>query len=114
MTDWKGAWVYQKVASSAGENIATAFFIAGVIWLLSKIWLGAAKVLFWIALIIKVLGIIHFAFTTILGIVAVFALLTGRQSLKWPLSAFYVRLVEQVLTLTALWLAAMAVGYWPL
>ena len=116
MIDWnrRGAWVYEKVASDVVNNSVAAFFIAGIIWLFSKAWLAAAKVLFWIALTIQALSIIHFAFTAIVGIIAVIALLSSHKSLKWALAGFCARLVGQVLALTALWLAAMAVGYWPL
>jgi hypothetical protein len=102
--------VYEKVAADAGRNITFAFIGAGVIWLLSTVWLDGAKILFWIALAVMALSILHFLFTSITG---VFVLLTSRQTSKRFLAANAARLVEEVLCLVALWLAARAVGYWP-
>ena len=102
--------VYEKVAADAGHNITFAFIGAGAIWLLSMVWLGGAKMLFWIALAVMALSILHFLFTSITG---VFVLLSNRQASKWLLAANAARLVEEVLCLVALWLAARAVGYWP-
>jgi hypothetical protein len=103
--------VYDKVATDAGRNIIFAFAGTGVIWLLSRVWLDGARIAFWIALGVMALSIFHFLFTTVAGFLV---LLSGRQTSRWVWAANAARLLEEVCCLVALWLAARAVGYWPL
>jgi hypothetical protein len=116
-TDEKtGFAFYEKVATDAGGNIAFAFIGLGIIWLFSRVWLGAAKVLFWAAAALTAFGLAHFLIVTAAGAIAwagkrSFPLPTGQPSWKWLWGATAARLVEQVLCLTALWLAARVVGY---
>ena len=99
-----------------GNNIAFAFIGSGIIWVCSRVWLGAAKVLFWSAAALMALSVAHFLFVAAAGAIA-WALKRGaplggdQPSWKWLWGATAARLVEQVLCLTALWLAARAVGY---
>jgi hypothetical protein len=109
---------YEKVATDAGRNAAFAFIGLGVIWLLSRLWLGGAKVLFWADATIVALGVAHFMFVTAAGAIAwagkrSFPLRADQPSWKWLWAGTAARLVEQVLCLTALWLAARVVGYLP-
>ena len=107
---------YERVATDAGGNIAFAFIGLGVIWLLNRFWLGAARVLFWTAAVVVVLGVAHFLFVTAAGALAwagkrSFPLPADQPGWKWLWAGTAARLVEQVLCLTALWLAARVVGY---
>ena len=114
--DERTGWAfYEKVATDAGGNIAFAFIGLGVIWVFSRVWLGAAKVLFSGAAAVMALSIAHFPFVSAMGAIAwagKFPPLSADQpSWKWLWAGTAARLVEQVLCLTALWLAARAVGY---
>jgi hypothetical protein len=107
---------YEKVATDAGRNAAFAFIGLGIIWLFSRFWLGAAKVLFWIDAAMVALGAAHFLFVTAMGALAwamkrVAPLPANQPSWKWLWAGTAARLVEQVLLLTALWLAARVLGY---
>jgi hypothetical protein len=109
---------YEKVETDAGGNIAFAFIGLGVIWLFSRFWLGAAKVLFWGAAAVMALSVAHFLFVSAMGTIAWAAksfapLAADLPSWRWLWVATAVRLLEQVLCLTALWLAARVVGYLP-
>jgi hypothetical protein len=104
-----GYAVYEKVARDAGGNIAFAFIGLGIIWLLAKFWLGAAKVLFWVAAAMMVLSVVHFLVVVTAGAAA--SMKAGPARDKWLWASAGARLVEQILSLTALWLAARAVGY---
>jgi hypothetical protein len=111
MTDEKtGYAVYEKVATDAGGNVAFAFIGLGIIWLLSKFWPGVAKVLFWIAAAIMLLGVAHFLFVVAAGAVASIPKHSPTRD-KWLWASTGARLLEQILSLTALWLAARTVGY---
>lgn len=107
---------YEKVAADAGRNTAFAFLGLGVIWLFSRFWLGGAKVLFWGDAAFVALGAAHFLLITAAGALAWagkrFAPLPADQpSWKWLWAGTAARLMEQVLCLVALWLAARVVGY---
>lgn len=91
---------YEKVATDAGRNAAFAFIGLGVIWLLSRFWLGAAKVLFWGDAAMTALGAVHFAFYSLMGAPAwttksFFPVLAVRLGWKWLWAATAARLVEQ-------------------
>lgn len=107
---------YEKVASDAGRNSAFAFIGLGVIWLFSRFWFSGAKVLFWGDAAMTALGAAHFVFYSAMGALAWATKSFGpalavRPGWKWLWAATAARLVEQVLSLTALWLAARVVGY---
>jgi len=105
---------YEKVATDAGGNIAFTFIGSGIIWVCSRVWLGAAKVLFWGAAALMALSLAHFLFVSAAGAIAwaiKAPLPAGQPSWKWLWAGTAARIVEQVLCLTALWLAARAVGY---
>jgi hypothetical protein len=108
--DTSGYAVYEKVAVDAGGNIAFAFVGLGVMWLLAKFWLGVAKVLFWIAAGVMALSVAHFLFVIAAGAVASIPKASPTRN-KWLWASTGARLLEQILSLTALWLAARAVGY---
>jgi hypothetical protein len=111
MADEKSGYaVYEKVATDAGGNVAFAFIGLGVIWLLSKFWPGVAKILFWIAAAISLLGIAHFVIVVAAGAVGSIPKDSPTRD-KWLWASAGARLVEQVFSLTALWLAARVVGY---
>jgi len=102
--------VYERVATDAGRNAAFAFIGLGVIWVLSKFWFGAAKVLFWIDAAIMLLGVAHFLIVVVAGAVGSIPKDSPTRN-KWLWASTGARLVEQILSLTALWLAARIVGY---
>jgi hypothetical protein len=108
--DTSGYAVYGKVATDAGGNVAFAFIGLGIIWLVTKIWLGAAKVLFWVAAAVMVLSVAHFLFVVAAGAIASMMKSSPARD-KWLWASAGARLLEQILSLTALWLAARAVGY---
>jgi hypothetical protein len=108
--DKTGYAVYEKVATDAGGNVAFAFIGFGIIWLISKFWLGTAKVLFWIAAAIMLLSVAHFLFVVAAGAVASIPRYSPTRN-KWLWASAGARLFEQILSLTALWLAARTVGY---
>lgn len=106
--------VYEKVATDAGGNIAFALIGTGVIWLVAKFWLGAAKVLFWVAAAVMALSAAHFLVVLLAGLLSVifsWKMKTPHVREKWLWVSTAARLIEQILSLTALWLAARAVGY---
>jgi hypothetical protein len=105
-----GYAVYEKVAADIGRNIALSFIGVGIIWLIARFWLGAAKVLFWVAAAVTALGVAHFLFVLLAGTIT---WMTGRPGSRerWLWAATAARLVEQILLLIALWLAARSVGY---
>jgi hypothetical protein len=105
-----GYAVYEKVATEAGRNAAFAFIGLGIVWLLSKFWLGAAKVLFWGAAAFSLLGVAHFLIVIAAGAVASMMKSSPARN-KWLWASAGARLLEQILSLTALWLAARVVGY---
>jgi hypothetical protein len=105
-----GYAIYEKVATDAGGTIAFAFIGAGVIWLLTKFWLGAAKVLFWVAAAVMALSVAHFLLVIGAGAIASMMKSSPARN-KWLWMSAGARLLEQCLCLTALWLAARAVGY---
>src|SRR5580658_1206017 len=94
-----GYAVYEKVATDAGGNIAYAFIGAGVIWLLTKFWLGAAKALFWVAAALMALSVAHFSVVLISGAIA-WALSWKMKAHhfreKWLWASTATRLVEQI------------------
>jgi multisubunit Na+/H+ antiporter MnhC subunit len=108
--DALGHRVYKKVAPDAFSNIGFAFLGAGIIWLFTKFWLGAAKVLFWVAATLMALSVAHFAVVLLAGAIA-WAINGPQAREKWIWASTAVRFLEQILILTALWLAARAVGY---
>jgi hypothetical protein len=108
--DTSGYAVYEKVATDAGGNVAFAFIGLGVIWLFTKFWLGAAKVLFWVAAAVMVLSVAHFLLVIAAGAVVSMMKASPARN-KWLWASAGARLLEQILSLTALWLAARAVGY---
>jgi len=105
-----GYKIYEKVATDAGGNIAFAFIGVGIIWLVERIFPTAARVLFWIAAGVMGLSVIHFTVVTLSGVIASWQI--ERSSRRWLWGAQGARLVELILCLTALWLAARVVGYW--
>ena len=104
---------YEKVATDAGRNITFAFIGCGIIWLVSRFWFGAAKVLFWVTAAVTALGVVHFLLVTSAGAIA-FAtkrltpLAQGHPGWKWLWAGTATRLLEQIL-----WLAARVVGVLP-
>jgi len=98
----------RRIPTDAGGNIAFAFVGLGVIWLFSRFWLGAAKVLFWGAAAVMALSVAHFLFVSAMGTIAWatnrFAPVQNRPSWKWLWAANAARLFEEALCLTALWL----------
>jgi hypothetical protein len=109
-----GHAIYQKVAANAFSNIGFAFLGVGVIWLITKFWVGAAEVLFWVAATVTVLCVAHFLVVLLAGAISLifsWKMKTPQVREKWLWVSTAVRLLEQILLLTALWLAARAVGY---
>jgi hypothetical protein len=94
--DTLGHRVYEKVASDAGGNIAFAFIGSGVIWLFTKIWLGAAKVLFWVAATLMALSVAHFTVVLLAGAIA-WAMNAPQVREKWLWVSTAIRFFEQIL-----------------
>ena len=106
-----GYAVYKKVASDAAKNVVWTFNEAGLIWLVGKVWLTGARIAFWAYLFFNAWSVLHVLFSTVAGVFST-VLVTGRPSgSKWLWAANAIRLVEEALSLVALWLAAKAVGY---
>jgi hypothetical protein len=105
-----GYSIYEKVASDVGGNIAFALIGLGIIWFFAKFWLAAATVLFWAAAVVMALSVAHFLVVFSAGAI-LWATKRPPARNKWMWAATAARLLEQIVLLIALWLAARAVGY---
>ena len=106
--------VYEKVATDATGNVIWAFVAAGLVWLLSKVWLMGAKVCFWGGVVLETVNVLHLLFVTAAGVfvhISDAIVHKKRPGRSWLWAGNVVRLVEVALSLVALWLAAKAVGY---
>jgi hypothetical protein len=101
--------IYEKVASDVTRSVVGAYLGLGVIWFVARLSPTVARWLFWAAFVLGILGVIHLVVVLTAGTIG--GLL--RLGRKWLLAAAVARVVELILSLTALWLAARVVGYSP-
>jgi hypothetical protein len=79
-------------------NIGVAFLGAGIIWLFTKFWLDAAKMLFWVGATLMALSVAHFTVVLLAGAIA-WAMNAPQAREKWIWASTAVRFSELILTL---------------
>ena len=107
-----GRAFYDRVATDAGQNMAYVPFALGFFWMIAHIWPSAGRVLFWLAAAFMAYTVFHFAVVILAGILV--ATTRNEANTRWHWASLLIRFVELIWFLSALWLAAYIVGYWPL
>ena len=100
--------LYQKVARDAGGNIAFAWLVVAVVWVLSGLWMPAAKALFWVGAAVLAVDLVRYVLLTGAGIVLA---TKGQHNGKWIWAANLALLIENGICVIALYVAARAIGY---
>ena len=100
--------LYEKVASAGCRNVIFSALGLGVVWLLARVWLLGAKILFWIEAVLVAFDVLQTVLVTAAGLALMFS---ERQDSKWVWGANGVRVVQAIICMLADWFAAGIVGY---
>lgn len=99
---------YARTVPYMVKGVAFAFFGAFMLGMMSNIWQGGARFLFWCVVAVMAFDIISFV-GAIGGTVALAA--TKAVPMGWPWACLVTRGIGTVLYVVALWVAARGVGY---